>query len=214
MVSTRRGLRDPFSGISHYVGAVFAVIGLVVLIALAEGRPWHLAAYLVYGVGAILLYMASGVYHTLHSDSPWPQRFDHMAIYVMIAGTYTPVCLVPLRGPMGYGILAVEWSLALIGVLANVFLGGGPHWLRVSLYLIMGWLALIAMPQLQASLPPQAITWLVAGGITYTLGTIIYATERPRLWPGKFAAHDLWHLFVLAASACHFVLMLYIAKVG
>lgn len=211
-MQARRGLRDPFSGISHYVGAGLALVGLIVLVVLAAGRPFQLASFLVYGAGAILLYLASAIYHSVHTDSPWPQRFDHMAIYVMIAGTYTPVCLVVLRGPIGYGMLTAEWGMVVIGVVANVWFGGGPHWLRVTLYLGMGWLAALFLPQLEAHLPAGAAAWLLAGGIVYTLGTVVYATERPRLWPGKFDAHDLWHIFVLAASACHFVMMLMIAR--
>ena len=207
-------IRDPFSGISHFVGAGLALVGLGVLTAMAWGQPIKLLAFAVYGIGAVLLYLASAMYHSLHSDSPWPQRLDHMAIYVMIAGTYTPVCLVALRGGLGGTLLTIEWALALVGVAANLGFGGGPHWLRVGLYLGMGWLAALAMPQLRAAMPADAITWLVSGGVIYSLGTIIYATERPRLWPGRFGAHDLWHVFVLVASGCHFAMMLDIARLS
>jgi hemolysin III len=207
-------IRDPFSGVSHFVGAGLALIGLVVLSVLAWGQPTKLAAFAIYGAGAIVLYLASAIYHSIHSDSPWPQRFDHMAIYVMIAGTYTPVCLVALPGPLGYTMLAIEWSLAAFGVAANIWFGGGPAVMRVVLYLGMGWLAVIAIPQLRAAMPADAVTWLLAGGILYSLGTVVYATERPRLWPGRFGAHDLWHVFVLVASWCHFAMMLDIAKLG
>jgi len=207
-------IRDPFSGVSHFVGAVLALIGLVVLAVLAWGQPTKLAAFAIYGSGAVALYLASAIYHSLHTESPWPQRFDHMAIYVMIAGTYTPVCLVALPGQLGYSMLGIEWGLALVGIIANVWFGGGPAVMRVVLYLGMGWLAVIAIPQLRGVMPPQAVTWLLAGGILYSLGTVIYATERPKLWPGKFGAHDLWHVFVLAASGCHFLMMLDSARLG
>ena len=207
-------IRDPFSGVSHFVGAVLALIGLVVLAVLAWGQPTKLAAFAIYGSGAVALYLASAIYHSLHTESPWPQRFDHMAIYVMIAGTYTPVCMVALPGQLGYSMLGIEWGLALVGIIANVWFGGGPAVMRVILYLGMGWLAVIAIPQLRVVMPAQAVTWLLAGGILYSLGTVIYATERPKLWPGKFGAHDLWHVFVLAASGCHFLMMLDIARLG
>ena len=207
-------IRDPFSGVSHFVGAVLALIGLVVLAVLAWGQPTKLAAFAIYGSGAVALYLASAIYHSLHTESPWPQRFDHMAIYVMIAGTYTPVCLVALPGQLGYSMLGIEWGLALVGIVANIWFGGGPAVMRVILYLGMGWLAVIAIPQLRVVMPAQAVTWLLAGGILYSLGTVIYATERPKLWPGKFGAHDLWHVFVLAASGCHFLMMLDIARLG
>ncbi len=178
------------------------------------GHAAALAAFLVYGVSLLLLYLASGVYHSFETRTGWLQRLDHVAIYLMIAGTYTPICVLAIRGPLGYSMLTAEWAMAAIGVGANVCFGGGPKALRLTLYLLMGWLAVIAIPVLMRALPASAITWMLAGGIAFTGGTVIYATGRPKLWPGKFGAHDLWHVFVLCGSGCHYLLMLSAARLA
>ncbi|MDR3688427.1 MAG: hemolysin III family protein [Fimbriimonas sp.] len=207
-------LKDPFSAISHYVGATLAVIGLVYLLFLAWRHSLGMVVFTVYGLCLTWLYVASSVYHSVNSRGKWLQRLDHMAIYLVIAGTYTPLCLLAVRGTTGYAMLAAEWTMALIGILANVLFGGGPKWLRLVLYLAMGWLIVIDIPGFLQVLPTSALWWMLAGGLAYTGGTIIYATNRPKLWPGIFGAHDLWHLFVLGGSACHYVLMLTTAHVA
>jgi hemolysin III len=206
------------------MGVVLSVIGLIVLLVLAWGRPWHIVSFSIYGASLIFLYTASAIYHsfqgaTSRSDYVTSarekvralsrlQRLDHGAIYGLILGTYVPVCLVTLRGGWGWTLLGLETGLASFGVVASIFWKRAPDWLRVTLYIVMGWLALIAMGPLRTALPPSAIAWLVGGGVIYSVGTVIYALDRPHLWPGKFSAHDLWHLFVMGGSACHFVLML------
>jgi hemolysin III len=205
-------LKDPFSSVSHGVGAILAVVGTIALIVVAFHKGVALAGSLVYAAGLIFVYLASTLYHARHSKSPWPQRLDHMAIYVMIAGTYTPVCLLSLPRSYGIPMLIAEWTLAILGLVLNIFFGGGHNVLRVVLYLSMGWMAVLAMGPLKTNLGSSQLIWLVAGGIFYTLGTVIYATERPRLWPGKFDAHDLWHLFVLAASGFHYALVISLAS--
>jgi hemolysin III len=208
---TRCGLKEPFCGLSHLVGVVLSGIALVVLLLLAWGRPWHLVSFAIYGASLIVLYTASTLYHSLpvaarHADRL--RRFDHIAIFLLIAGTYVPMCLVTLRGPWGWSLLAAECGMAAIGIAAVLFWANGPDWLRVALYLCMGWLAVIALAPLREALPAAALAWLLGGGVVYTAGTVILATDYPHLRPGKFTAHDLWHLFVLGGSACHFVLML------
>ena len=204
-------VREPFCGWSHLCGVVLSVAGLVVLAALSWNKPWHLAGFLIYGSSLITLYLASTLYHSLPGS---PQRveqlliFDQVAIYLLIAGTYTPLCLVPLRGPWGWTLLAVVWGIAVLGIALRIGWRAAPEWITVMLYLVMGWLAVAVYEPLARTLPATALGWLVAGGIVYTLGTVVFATQRPRLWPGKFSSHELWHLFVLGGSACHFVLML------
>lgn len=203
-------VREPFCGWSHLCGVALSIAGLLALVSLSWDKPWHLAGFLVYGVSLITLYLASTLYHSLPVS---PQRveqlrvFDHVAIYLLIAGTYTPLCLVPLRGPWGWTMLAVVWGIALVGIALRLGWRAAPEWLPVALYLVMGWLAVAIYEPLTRSLPGSAINWLLAGGIVYTVGTVVFAAERPRLWPGKFGAHELWHLFVLGGSVCHFVLM-------
>jgi hemolysin III len=182
---------------------------------LARGKPLHTVGFAIYGVSLILLYSASALYHSLpvserHLDSL--QRLDHSAIFLLIAGTYAPVCLVLLRGAWGWSLLTAEYVLAALGIVSVIAFKSRPDWLRVVLYLGMGWLALIALPALRAILSGAAMAWLLGGGILYTLGTVVYATDRPRLWPGRFGPHDLWHLFVMGGSACHFALMLSIVS--
>jgi len=181
-----------------------------VLLYLAAGRPRHVVGLTLYGAGLIALYTASALYHSLHVAprvAALLQRLDHGAIFLLIAGTYAPVCLVTLHGTLGWSLLAAEYTLALVGVVMVLCRLRLPTVLRVALYLIMGWLALAALGPLSAALPPAGLAWLFAGGVLYTLGTVIFATDRPHLWPGRFSAHDLWHVFVLGGSLCHYILM-------
>jgi hemolysin III len=198
-------------------GAILAVAGLIVLLILARGRPWHTVGFAVYGASLVLLYTASAVYHSVHASekgAEWLMRLDHIAIYLLIAGTYTPVCLTFLRGAWGWTLLGVEWGLAAIGIAIVLFWRRAPDWVRVVLYVCMGWLALAVLAPLREALPPSAIAWLVAGGVVYSIGCVIFALDRPHLVPGKFHAHDLWHVFVLGGSACHFVLVLRYLALG
>jgi hemolysin III len=207
----KRGLREPFCGISHMVGAGLSIVALVILLVLAHGRPWHTVSFAIYGASLIVLYTASTLYHSLRVSPRYADRlmrFDHSAIYFLIAGTYTPVCLLLLRNAWGWSIFGVEYGLAFTGMFITMFWKRAPDWVRVVLYLIMGWLIVIAMSPLRHAIPPAAMTWLVAGGVTYSIGCAIFAANRPHLIPGKFMAHDLWHCFVLGGSACHFIMML------
>jgi hemolysin III len=211
MAKRRICIKEPFCGLSHGLGAALSVVGLVVLLVVSAGKPWKVTSFAIYGATLIILYTASALYHSI-SAAPHVverlKRLDHVGIYLLIAGTYTPVCLVVLGGAWGWGILGAEYAMAAIGIVATLFLRKVPNWLRVALYLCMGWLIVIALSPLRSALPSAAMAWMTAGGIIYTLGTIVYATERPNLWPGKFTAHDLWHVFVLAGSVCHYVMML------
>lgn len=204
-------VREPFNGLSHLAGALLSVAGLLFLAALSVGKPWHLTGFVVYGSSLVVLYLASTLYHSLPATPARLQRllvFDQVAIYLLIAGTYTPLCLVPLRGPWGWSLLGVVWGIALLGITLRVAWRAAPSWLPMLLYLLMGWLCVVALQPLASALPAGAIHWLLAGGIVYTLGAVVFALQRPRLWPGTFSSHELWHVFVLGGSACHFVLML------
>ena len=135
-------------------------------------------------------------------------RFDYIAIFLLIAGTYTPFCLITLRGATGRALLAAVWLTAFLGI-AGLYVGSGKrHWPRVLTYVLMGWLSVFAAGGLLRALPRAAIAWMIAGGVVYTVGALVYVTRRPRLWPGRFGYHDLWHCMVLAGSACHFLVIL------
>jgi hemolysin III len=182
----------------------------VVLVSLARGKPWHLSGFAIYGATLTLLYLASALYHSLPLGERGIRRLlmlDRIGIYLLIAGTYTPLCLVPLRGAWGWSLLSLVWGLALFGGLCEIVWRGAPKWITTGLYLVMGWLAVLAWGPLTRTLTGAGLQWLIAGGITYTVGAVIWLTGQPRLWPGAFGAHELWHLFVLGGSACHFVLM-------
>lgn len=204
-------IREPFNGLSHAGGAGLSFIGLLALMSLTWNKPIHLTALTIYGVSMIALYSASALYHSLHGEPHQIKRlliFDQSAIYLLIAGTYTPICLVNLRGPWGYSLLAVVWTIAIVGILMRVLWKGAPPWLCVVLYVIMGWLCVVAANPLIRALPDYGVGWLFAGGMFYTIGVILFALQRPRLWPGVFSWHEVWHCFVLGGSACHFMLML------
>ncbi len=174
----------------------------------ARGHPLKTVSFAIYGVSLVLLYTASALYHSLCVGPRAEKvlmRLDHGAIYLLIAGTYTPICLLVLRGGWGWSLFGMEWGLAAIGIGATLFWRTAPDWVRVVLYLVMGWLIVVALGPLRHALPPAALTGIVAGGIAYSVGVVVYATDRPHLWPGRFSAHDLWHLFVLGGSACHYM---------
>jgi len=209
-------VREPFCGLSHGLGAAASLVGLVALLVRAHGDPWATSAFALYGLSAFFLYAVSALYHSLRLPESvldrW-QRADHVAIFVFLAGTYAPLCLVSLRGPhgaprLGAGLFALVCGLAAVGIVSSRPRYGLPDWVRVLLYAVIGWLALFAAAPLERALTPAGFGWLFVGGLLYTAGGLIFAADRPHLWPGRFNAHDLWHLFVLAAGACHFVVML------
>jgi hemolysin III len=205
----KKRFREPINGLTHAAGGVFAAVGLGVLLATAAntGRLDQFVAFGVFGLSLVALYAASALYHLLPlspSGVARLRRLDHMTIFVLIAGTYTPFCLLALDGGWRWGLLALIWSLALCGVLLKAHLMDAPRWLSVMLYLGMGWVAVIAAPALLRALPPGGIIWVLAGGLVYSAGALVYGLKRPNPVPGVFGFHELWHLFVLAGSACHF----------
>ena len=197
------------NALSHGVAFVASVAAIPVLVhaALRRGDGWSLAAGIVYGLSMAALYLASTVYHLVHPESPRKPRLralDHAAIYLLIAGTYTPFLLGALRGPWGWSLLAAIWSLALFGVLVKSGRGIGFRYPRLStaLYLVMGWLALVAIKPLLDHVGGAGLGWLLAGGACYTVGVIFYA------WNRLHFSHFVWHCFVVAGSACHFAAVL------
>lgn len=191
------------NAITHGLGAVLAIAAMVILAAASTASPRGLVASLVYGASLVLLYLASTLYHALPSRAAKRvfRKLDHAAIYVLIAGTYTPFALVGLKGITGWLLLAVVWSLALIGVALTFAAFKRSRRLSVALYLVMGWLIVTVADELIASLTPSTLLLILAGGIVYTGGVVLYAVKRPYL-------HAIWHLCVLTASALHFVAVL------
>lgn len=204
-------IKEPFCGLSHGLGIILSVIALIVLLVVSRGRFWHTMGFTIYGASLITLYTASTLYHSLHrppQDTYRLMRFDHAAIFGLIAGSYTPICMIAMRGVWGWGLLIAVYAAATLGIAITLLWKNGPEWPRVVLYVIMGWMSMVALPPLREALTPQGMAWLIGGGVIYSIGTIIFATDWPHLWRGKFSAHDLWHVCVLGGSACHFVVML------
>jgi len=185
---------------THAVGTALAIVALVTMVLVAEGEAFKTISASVFGGTLVLLYLSSTIYHAVSCPrrKPWLQALDHACIYLLIAGSYTPLTLVALRGPWGWSLFGVVWFLALAGVLLKT-LGRGKRtsWWSTGLYIFMGWLAVFALGPMIRALPMAAIAWLVAGGLCYTGGVIFFAWEKLRF------NHAIWHLFVLAGSACH-----------
>lgn len=200
--------REPFNAWSHLVGAVLMAIGTIVLVIGSIPNPVAVISFAIFGLAATFLFASSTVYHSLSLKHAWLQRMDHSSIYVMIAGSYTPICLLALPAPQKWVVLGLQWGLALFGVLVSATRDKTPTWLRLLLYLGMGWMLVFVLGKLDSRLTSQTMGWLFAGGLAYTIGSVVYGTKRPKLWPGKFSSHELWHLFVLGGAACHFVVML------
>lgn len=215
-----RRLREPFSGLSHLAGGLLAAVGLAALLVMAvvAGSAERAVALGVYGGSLVALYAASALYHLLpvsEAATARLRKLDHAMIFVLIAGTYTPVCLLALEGVWRWGLLATVWTLALGGVLLKLRRVGSYPWLTVTLYLGLGWMSVAALPALARALPAEGVVWILAGGLVYSAGAIVYAARRPDLFPGVFGHHELWHLFVIAGSACHFWAMArYVAPLG
>lgn len=206
---TKKRLREPINGLTHLAGGLLASVGLIVLLAMAasEGRVDQLVAFGVFGLSLIALYTVSTLYHLLPlsaANIARLRRVDHMSIFVLIAGTYTPFCLLALDGAWRVGLLGLIWSLALCGILFKLLWMDAPRWVSVALYLGMGWVAVIAIPALFRAVPLGGMVWVLTGGLVYSAGALIYGLKRPNLVPGVFGFHELWHLFVMAGSACHF----------
>ena len=202
---------DPFSCYSHLFGVALAIVGLVVLVATSGDDPWRIVGFSIYGASLILLYLASTVYHWLLlpiAQRKWLNRIDHVAIFLLIAGTYTPVCIVTLRGGWGWTIFGIIWTAAVAGTILKLGFRSLPRWVSATIYVAMGWTAVVAVDPLVRAFPPSALAWLLAGGLLYTTGAIVYATRRPNPYPRVFGFHEIFHIFVLAGSAAHFVFML------
>ncbi len=207
-------LREPVNSLTHWGGAALALIGLIALLIVGWGTPAKVVSLIIYGASLIFLFSASATYHMVRVKDKALEIFrkiDHAAIYFLIAGTYTPFCINAFTGFWKWGMLIIIWSLALIGIGVKVFIIRVPRWLNAGIYLAMGWLCVGASGQLLAALPAWVLTWLIIGGVIYTLGAIVYITKIFNFVPGVFGFHEVWHIFVLLAAAAHFVAVLGVA---
>ena len=194
---------EKFNAWTHFVGAVLSIAGAVVLIsrASATGDPWKIVSASVFGASLILLYSTSTLYHSLRGRAKTILRkLDHLTIYLLIAGTYTPFCLVTLRGPWGWSLLGVVWGLAVVGMLQEIKPRSEARILSLVIYAVMGWVVLVAIKPLLEQLETAGFVWLASGGLLYTLGIVFYANdERFKHW------HGIWHLFVIGGSLAQYI---------
>ena len=199
---------ERFNSISHLVGAIFALTGLVLLVVMSslQGDPWKIVSFSIYGTTLLLVYLNSTFYHSFQGPTKAVfQKLDHLSIYLLIAGTYTPLTLVTLRGGWGWSLFGVIWGLALLGLILEFLLTTHKKPITIGIYATMGWLVLIAIQPLWKSLPGLGLFFLVIGGIFYTTGIYFYvAKDKIR------HSHGIWHLFVIAGSFFHFLTMLII----
>lgn len=203
--------REPFSGFSHLFGAVFSLIGMFVLIAAQvttnNYTTLSITAAVIFGLSLILLYTASGVYHlTQAKDSVINilRKIDHAMIFVLIAGTYTPICMVLLNGTTKGVMLITIWTMAIIGIIFKVLWINCPSWLSASIYIIMGWIAIFIIKPLASVVPQVGLAMLVLGGVLYTIGGVIYCLEKVGC-KRKFGAHEVFHIFVILGSLAHYI---------
>ena len=201
---------ERFNSISHAVGAAMAASCgvLLIVIAVRSGDPWKISSVSVYAASLLFLYVTSTLYHsTRGAAKDVLRKIDHCAIYLLIAGTYTPFTLVTLRGAWGWSMFGTVWGLALLGIAQEIWYARGARILSLVIYVLMGWLAVIAVKPLMVALGPHGFAWLAAGGLFYTVGIAFYATDT-KVRHG----HGIWHLFVLGGSVCHYVAVaLYVA---
>lgn len=207
-------IKDPVSGFSHLIGMLLSIAGLILLIidAVKYGEgAWDIVTFSIFGAALVLLYLFSSLYHLLNLGKIGTnvfKKFDHMMIYVLIAATYTPICLGPLRGPWGWSIFGVVWGLALLGIILTAVWIKAPRWLTTSIYIGMGWLVIVmAYPfittfQKANALP--SVLWLLLGGIFYTIGGVIYGLKKAPFTTKHFGFHEIFHIFVMLGSFCQF----------
>ncbi len=213
-MNKKHSIKEPGSAITHFIGMLMAIFAAVPLLIKAAHEPDHIyiVSLTVYVVSLILLYAASTTYHTFDFSEKVNtilKKIDHMMIFILIAGSYTPICLLVLNQPTGMFLLALVWSIAILGILLKAFWVFCPKWVSSILYIGMGWTCVLAFTQLLNNMSHSAFLWLLAGGIIYTIGGIIYALKLP-IFNSKhknFGTHEIFHLFVMGGSACHFIVM-------
>lgn len=196
-------MEEVMNAVTHGIGTLLAIVGLVMLTVFAYlyGEIWHIVSFSIYGISLVLLYLASTLYHSFTNER-LKYRFkilDHSAIYLLIAGTYTPFTLVPLHGELGWTVFSIVWGLAIVGIILKVFFVGRFKVISTMCYILMGWLILLAIKPLIATVETSGVMWLIIGGLFYTFGTVFY------LWNRLPYNHAIWHLFVLAGSISHFI---------
>ena len=203
---------EVFNAASHLAGALFALTGLVLLVVYAgvAGKPWHVVSFSIYGVSLVSLFLASALHHGVNASARIERVLwviDHGAVFLLIAGSFTPVCLVLARGPLGWSVFGVTWFLAVIGIAIKSARPDIPSWVTSTIYVTMGWMAVLLAIPLMRTLHFDGTALFAVGGIAYSIGVVIYTLEKPNPVPGKFGFHEIWHICVLIAALCHYAVM-------
>lgn len=207
-------IREPVNSLTHWAGALLGLVGLIALLIVGWSTPGKIISLTIYGLSLVAMFSASATYHMVQAKDKVLlilRKIDHSAIYLLIAGTYTPFCVNAFDGFWKWGMLSIIWSLAAIGIGVKVFYIKAPRWLNAGIYVVMGWLCVGAAGQMLATLPVWVFVWLITGGVIYTLGAVVYITKIFNFVPGVFGFHEVWHIFVMLAAAAHFVAVLGVA---
>lgn len=200
--------REPVNALTHLFGAILSIVGTIILLNYTEIplTPVVIASILIFGISLVALYTTSGIYHLVHTTDTVLEKLrklDHSMIFILIAGSYTPFCMLSLTGGWKWSIITIVWSLAIIGITLKMFWINMPRWLSTGFYIGMGWIALFALKPLYDSLSLGGFLFLLLGGIMYTIGGIIYGLKKPNFSP-EFGFHEIFHIFVLLGSFCHY----------
>ena len=210
MNNSPRYFREPFNGLSHLIGAILSLVGFIYLMFRGWGDTTRVIAYLIYGISLILMFSSSAAYHLIHASDRVMlvlRKLDHTAIYLLIAGSYTPMCLIFFEGFWRFGMLTIIWSMALVGITVKLFVIKAPRWVTAGLYLLMGWTCVMAVGEMIRTMPAGAFVWLILGGLFYTVGAVIYITRKLDFKPDVFGFHEVWHIFVILGAASHFIMI-------
>lgn len=216
-VSDKGPFKEPVNSVTHLIGAVLALVATVLLLLVSDGSARSIVSLAIFGVSSVFLFSASTLLHAVRAGPKgemWLRRMDHAAIFVLIAGSYTPIALIAMQpnfAGWGWSLFGVVWGIALAGLVFKLLWIGAPRWLSTALYLAMGWLVVVAIVPVARSLGVTNMSWLLIGGLFYTVGAVIYALKKPNLWPGVLGFHELWHLFVLVGWGSHLVIMFRLA---
>ncbi|HEX3072050.1 MAG TPA: hemolysin III family protein [Ignavibacteriales bacterium] len=210
-------MREPVNGLTHLAAAFLSVIGWIILLALNSGSLVKALYLTVYGASLVFMFTSSAIYHLANlppESIKKLRKLDHSAIFVLIAGSYTPICIHFFTGFWQWGLLTLAWLVAITGVTIKLVTMNAPRWISTAMYLAMGWMSVIAIGEIISAMPAGALVWFFLGGFFYTFGAVIYALKKPDLFPGKFGFHEVWHIFVILGAFCHYIVIaVYIAPV-
>lgn len=206
---------EPINCLTHLFGAFFSLIGMIILLATSWGSAMHIISFSIYGLSSIMLYLASSALHGLKVNPETRRlllKLDHVGIFCLIAGTYTPLALITLQANhpvLGWLFFTLVWSLAGIGMTVKLRWLDSNHWYSTIFYVALGWLAVFFLGPITQALSTGALALIILGGLLYTGGAVIFGLQKPNFYPGFFGHHELWHLFVLAGGTCHYLFMLF-----